>query len=277
MTTRTLLVSLWDPWPAPALLCLVALGFYGVRYRDRPSSRAAYFVGAVAVFFLALASPIGVLARGYLFSAHMLQHLLLLLVVPPLILMGLPRDPAADAVSTGQAPPRRALRYGGPWLAGVGGMWLWHERTLCNAAALRPSVQCLQTVSLLAMGVAFWLPILSPRARDRFPAFAGIFYLFAACVACTVLGILVTFSPVEVCSIYARPIDKLGVLPLLRDGWGLSCSGDQQLGGLMMWVPTCLVYVAAILATLARYYREEGLSPASSVGVGESRAVLEVK
>jgi putative membrane protein len=53
----------------------------------------------------------------------------------------------------------------------------------------------------------------------------------------------------------------MGVLPLLRDEWGLTPAADQQLGGLMMWVPACVVYGAAILATLARYYREEGVSP----------------
>jgi cytochrome c oxidase assembly factor CtaG len=89
------------------------------------------------------------------------------------------------------------------------------------------------------------------------PALAGVLYLFAACVACTVLGIVVTFSPVEVCSAYMHPVDALGVVPLLRDGWGMSCKADQELGGLLMWVPACLVYAGAILATLGRYYGEE--------------------
>jgi cytochrome c oxidase assembly factor CtaG len=93
-------------------------------------------------------------------------------------------------------------------------------------------------------------------------------------VACTVLGILVTFSPVEVCSGYLNPVDRLGVLPLLRGGWGMSRAVDQQLGGLLMWVPACFVYSAAILATLARYYREEG---SSALVVGKRRASVEAR
>jgi cytochrome c oxidase assembly factor CtaG len=270
MTTRELLSAAWDPGLAVSLLCVAALVIYGTRFRARLVPRAGHFVAAVAIFFLALASPIGVLARGYLFSAHMLQHLLLLLAVPPLVLLGLPRDTKVGAGGR----PGGAIRYVGPWLAGVGAMWIWHEPTLCNAAAGSGGVQWLQTASLVGLGLWFWRPILAPRVQDRFPPFAAILYLFAACVACTVLGILVTFSPVEVCSIYLRPVDRLGALPLLRDGWGLTPSADQQVGGLMMWVPACIVYAAAILATLARYYREEGRSPRA---VGERHASVEAR
>ncbi|MGA3121871.1 MAG: cytochrome c oxidase assembly protein [Polyangiaceae bacterium] len=263
MTTRALLLSAWDPGTVVPVACILALGAYGFCYRGRLESRAAFFGLGVAIFFAALASPIGVLARGYSFSAHMLQHLLLMLAVPPLTLLGLPRERGARA-----SPPRDrgAFGYLGPWAAGVGAMWLWHAPLLCNAAATSPTVQALQTASLLVMGYAFWRPILVPRVVDRLPAFAAILYLFAACVACTILGIVVTFSPVEVCSAYVHPVDSLGVLALLRDGWGLSCRADQEIGGLMMWVPACLVYGAAILATIGRYYGEEETLPHAAGG-----------
>ena len=251
MTTKELLLSAWDPGLAVPLLCALALAGYGAHFRRRLSGRGAFFVLAVAVFGLALASPIGVLARGYLFSAHMVQHLLLMLAVPPLVLLGLPRE--RDL----RAKEWSAGGYGASWLAGVGAMWIWHARTLCNAAAVSPVVQWIQTGSLVVMGLAFWRPILAPRLSDRLPPFSGILYLFAACVGCTVLGIVVTLSPVEVCAAYMNPVDSLGVLPLLRDGWGLSHHADQEIGGLLMWVPACLVYAAAILATLGRYYGEE--------------------
>ena len=259
MTTRELLVSAWDTGPAAPLLCVAAVAGYAVRFRTRLGGRAASFAAALAIFFLALASPVGVLARGYLFSAHMLQHLLLVLAVPPLLLLGLPResDPGPRGPMLPPGPEVSATAYVGPWLGGVGAMWLWHQRTLCNAAAMSTSVQWFQTASLVALGLLFWRPILAPRSQDRFHPFAAILYLFAACVACTVLGILVTFSPVELCSSYLDPVDHLGALPLLRDGWGLSRHADQELGGLMMWVPPCVVYTTAILASLARYYREE--------------------
>jgi putative membrane protein len=266
MTTQALLLSAWDPGLGVVLACAIALAGYAVHYRRCLQARGIFFALAVALFFVALASPIGVLARGYLFSAHMLQHLLLMLAVPPLVLLGLPRErPLLRSV-----PPRErsAVGYAGPWLAGVGAMWIWHAQRLCNAAATSSTVQVVQTVSLLLMGLAFWRPILARRIEDRMPPFAAILYLFAACVGCTILGIVVTLSPVEVCAAYMHPVDTLGVLPLLRDGWGMSCHADQELGGLLMWVPACLVYAAAILATLGRYYGEERRDGVSHVAGG---------
>jgi putative membrane protein len=262
MTTKELLLSTWDIGAAVPSLCLLALGGYWAHFRRRRlGARPGFFVLAVAIFFLALASPVGTLARGYLFSAHMLQHLLLMLAVPPLVLLGLPREHDS-------ARPREwsAIGYGSSWGAGVGVMWIWHARTLCNAAAVSPAVQWVQTGSLVALGLAFWRPILAPRLSDRLPVFSAILYLFAACVGCTILGIVVTLSPVEVCSACAQPVDSLGVLPLLRDRWGLSHHADQELGGLMMWVPACLVYAGAILATLGRYYGEEHRAPLTTGG-----------
>jgi putative membrane protein len=269
MTTRAFLFSAWDPGFAVPLACIGALAAYGVHYRRRLGRRAVFFVLAIAIAFVALASPLAVLARGVLFSAHMLQHLLLLLAVPPLVLVGQPRDFRSEGNPRRQGMARRegaAWGYLVPWAAGVGGMWIWHARPLCNAAATSPAVQALQTVSLMAMGLAFWRPILVSRPRDRLPPFAAMFYLFAACAACTLLGILITFSPVEVCSAYLNPTDAPGVVAMVRGPWGLSCKADQQIGGLLMWVPACLVYGAAIVATLGRYYDEEQTSEAAMRG-----------
>jgi putative membrane protein len=260
MTTGELLVSAWDPGYVVPAACLLALSTYAVRVRARPSGRALYFVLAVALFFLALASPIGVLARGYLFSAHMLQHLLLMLAIPPLVLLGLPREDP-------RTPPRHAgLGSRVSWLAGVGAMWLWHARPLCNAAAESSSVRAIQTVSLVVMGLAFWRPILAPQRSTRLEPLAAVAYLFTACVACTILGVVITLSPVEVCSAYMHPTDTLGALPLVREGWGMSCKADQEIGGLMMWVPACFVYASAILATLGGYYGDEGVSMQATGG-----------
>jgi putative membrane protein len=255
VTTRELLLSAWEPGVVVPLACVLALGGYALRFRGRISGRAGFFVLGVVLFFLALASPIGVLARGYLFSAHMLQHLLLMLAVPPLLWLGLP---ASEGSAAGA---RQGVGSITSWVAGVGAMWVWHARTLCNAAAEHTSVQAIQTVSLLVMGLAFWRPVLSPRPADRMEPLTTVAYLFTACIACTILGVIVTLSPVEVCTAYMHPVDTLGALPLLREGWGLSCKADQEIGGLMMWVPTCFVYAAAILATLGRYYADERPSP----------------
>ena len=245
MSKSIFLLWSWDP--LAIALAVSAAALYLAVHRTRLSPRAAYFAAALATLVVALASPIGTLADGYLFSAHMLQHLLLVLVVPPLALLGLP--PRKEAP---RAPPLLVA-----WGLGVGAMWLWHAPTLCNAAAQSALVHRVQEATLVAMGIAFWYPVLAPAASRRVAPLGGVVYLFTACIACTILGILVTFSPVEVCSVYLRPVDRLGILPTLRDGWGMTPARDQQIGGLLMWVPACLVYLGAILGTLARFWRED--------------------
>jgi cytochrome c oxidase assembly factor CtaG len=214
------------------------------------------------VFLFTLTSPLDALANGYLFSAHMLQHLLLLLVVPPLLLLARPVHNRLTASIRPQALGHPLLG----WLSGVGAMWLWHAPTLCDAAATSPAVHGFQTASLLILGSLFWWPILGPDTPRRLSPLLGIAYLFTACVACTLLGIIITFAPVSVCPAYLHPIDHGGLLSLIRDRWGLTPAVDQQVGGLLMWVPACLIYLSAILGLLARWYREAeaALPPTSS-------------
>src|SRR5262249_28747594 len=159
--------------------------------------------------------------------------------VPPLALLGLPR---MELPRLRRVIDRVPMRAPIAWGLGVGAMWLWHAPTLCNAASQSAVMLRVQEVSLLTMGLAFWWPVLGPKSEARLSAPAGIVYLFTACSACTLLGIYVTFSPVELCSVFLHPNDRLGVMPLLREQWGLSAQRDQQIGGLLMWVPACLVY-----------------------------------
>jgi cytochrome c oxidase assembly factor CtaG len=178
----------------------------------------------------------------------MLQHILLVLVVPALLLLSLPR-------SFSLRPPLTYLTH--PligWIAGVGAMWLWHAPTLCNAAATSRTVSAIQTTSLLIMGSVFWWQVLAPREAQRLSPPAGIVYLFTACTACSVLGIILTFAPVSICPVYQHPVDRLGMLSTIRGDWGLTSDRDQQIGGLLMWVPMCAIYATAILAQLARWH-----------------------
>ena len=133
-------------------------------------------------------------------------------------------------------------------------MWLWHAPTLCNAAATSRAVSVIQTTSLLLMGSLFWWQVLAPREEQRLSPPAGIIYLFTACTACSVLGIILTFAPVSICPVYEHPVDRLGILSTIRGDWGLTSDRDQQIGGLLMWVPMCAIYAAAILAQMARWH-----------------------
>lgn len=240
-------LSAWTWNPAVTLPALAALIAYIAAFRV--NARMGWFVAGLAVLLFTLQSPLNTLARGYLFSAHMVQHILLLLIVPAFLLLGLPRHLPLSM------KPRVLGRPAAGWLAGVGAMWFWHMPALCNAAASSRFVFALQTLSLLLLGGLFWWQILAPREEDRLSPPLAILYLFSACVTCSLLGIIITFSPVAVCPIYAHPpAHHLPVMEAFRARWGLSPQRDQQIGGLLMWVPMCLIYLAAIFAQLARWF-----------------------
>jgi cytochrome c oxidase assembly factor CtaG len=134
-------------------------------------------------------------------------------------------------------------------------MWLWHARPLCNAAVSSEFVRALQISSLLLLGAIFWRQILAPRDDERLSPPGAVLYLFSACVACSVMGILITFAPVSVCPIYAEPrADNSAIAKLIQVNWGFTPEKDQQIGGLLMWVPMCFVYLSAVIAQLVRWF-----------------------
>jgi putative membrane protein len=238
-----------DPF-ALAFVALASIAYARFVRGGRVSSRCLFAFAMIAAL-VALVSPLAFLARGVLFSAHMAQHLLLVLVVPPLVLLSLPHEP--PSLGFGTETTGFSVRNVATWGLGVSAMWIWHAPTLCNAASQSALAQTAQSASLLAMGTAFFWPIFGTRAAHRVSTFGALAYLFTACIACTILGIGITFSPIEVCSVFARP-------SALRDAWNISTKADQEVGGLLMWVPGCLVYASCIVVMYGRYARQETLA-----------------
>jgi cytochrome c oxidase assembly factor CtaG len=253
MSTTQFLTTAWV-WSPLALVCAAAALIAYARFFGW-NRRAGWMVVAAAFFVLTLMSPLAALAQGYLFSAHMLQHILLVLIVPALALMALPASARAPR------PLARLLNPAACWACGVGAMWVWHAPALCNAAAVSPAVAAAQTLSLLALGAAFWWQLMAPAEAQRIAPLHGVLYLFSACMACTVLGMILTFSPVTICSAYLHPVDRLGIASLIEGTWGLDSRRDQQIGGLIMWVPMCLVYLCAIFGQLVRWYSVPAETP----------------
>src|SRR5437660_12653136 len=143
MTTYQFFTTAWT-WNS-ILLLLSALAFVGYFLAFGQRGRPLYFAAALVVFLFAFISPFSELANGYLFSAHMVQHILLVLIIPALFLLSLPRSFSLPGPVKTLAHPFIG------WIAGVGAMWLWHAPALCNAATTLKAVSIVQTTSLLLM------------------------------------------------------------------------------------------------------------------------------
>lgn len=252
----TRILTTWDIDPSIPIGCGLLLAAWFIAHRS-DLSRGGFFVAGVAVMFVALTSPIDTLGDTYLFSAHMLQHMILILIVPPLLILGLsPRFVrAVVGVPALGAIERVARRPLVAWLPAMLVLWLWHWPRLFDAALANEDIHIVEHLCFMVTATIFWWPILCPIESSLMPPLPGVLYLFAGMLATSLLGIAITFAPVGLYPPYLHPPDPLGILALLRDSWGLTPDIDQELGGLLMWVPGGLAFLTAIFIVMARWYR----------------------
>ena len=250
------IASAWDPDPSVTVGCAGLLILYAIACR-RDFTRAGWFVAGDLVMLLALISPLDVLADEYLFSAHMAQHMLLVLAVPPLLVAGIPRALAQSIVKVRPLGAlERALRN--PlvaWTAGIVTLCVWHAPRLYDATIASEDLHIFEHLTFLVSATIFWWPITTALEQSRIGTGSAFAYLGAAALATGLLGIWITFAPLGTYSAYLHPAESLGSLQALREAWGMSTAADQQLGGLLMWVTGGAAYLGAILMVLARWYR----------------------
>lgn len=249
------LLYAWDFDPSVMIGCVALLSAYAIAHRG-DFARAGWFVAGVVAMFLALVSPIDVLSDSYLFSAHMLQHLILVLIVPPLLILGIsPRFARAVLRIPLLARIERLLGNAlVAWTIGMTMLWIWHLPALYNATLADEGIHIFEHLCFLVSATVYWWPILAPVDEARLSAMPAIIYLVTGAVANSVLAILLTFARVGLYPAYLNPEDSLKILPLVRDSWGLTPALDQQLGGLMMWIPGGMVFLAAVIWVMARWY-----------------------
>jgi putative membrane protein len=249
------LIYAWDFDPSIVIGCAALLAVWAIAHRG-DFARARWFVAGVIVMFLALVSPLDALSDTYLFSAHMLQHLILILIVPPLLLLGTsPRCARAILRVPILARIERVLGNAVvAWTVGMAMLWLWHAPALYNAALADEDIHIVEHLCFLVSATIFWWPILAPVEERRLPAMPAVIYLITGALSNSVLAILLTFARPGLYPAYLNPEDALGILPMIRETWGLTPALDQQLGGLLMWIPGGLIFLSAVVWVLARWY-----------------------
>jgi putative membrane protein len=264
----------WRAWvwqPAAVSGLLVAAALYGRgarrlwreagRGRGVPSWRAGCFAAGLLAVAIALFSPVDPLGEQ-LFAAHMVQHLLLLTVAAPLLAAGAPARAALWAMPTARRRDlarwwhrRPALRRAAGLVAAPATAWalseaalvLWHLPGPYRMALGNEWIHAAEHLSFLGTGFLFWRVVLRPDGYRRLQPGAGVLYVFTAGLPAGLLGALLTFA--------GRPLYP-GQSPAAA-AWGLTALGDQQLAGLLMWMPGGVVYLAAAAACFVTWLRQE--------------------
>jgi putative membrane protein len=267
--------DIWGAWsfePAVVIGLVLTVWLYlsGVRalWRNAGPGRgisyweAGAFGGGWLLLCVALISPLHRLGN-VLFSAHMAQHELLMVAAAPLLVVGRPLIPLVWAMPltcrqtlgrwAAVAPVRRGwnLLTLPPiaWTLHALAIWLWHLPAFFQATLGDDRIHALQHVSFLGTGLLFWWALLRGR-EGRLGRPAAVLYLFTTSVYTTVLGALLAFSPRVWYPLYSSS----------AAAWGLTPLEDQQLAGMIMWVPAGMGYLIATLGIMASWLRETGPS-----------------
>lgn len=222
--------------------------------------QASCYVAGWVVLVLALVSPLDAVS-GELFAVHMVQHLLLILIAAPLLVWGAPLFVSVWAL------PRRARKRVAGWMHRDGAwraswevvsqpllvwsaffatLWMWHIPGLYEAALRSQLVHDVQHLAFLGAASLTWWIVLNPMGRLRLSRGSGVLYLFTTSLHAGALGVLITFSPRAWYSYYAS----------YTESWGFTLLQDQQLAGIIMWMPAAAVYIGLAAAIFALWIRE---------------------
>ncbi len=249
----------WNLEPSILIGTILITGLYlyaigPLRKRHFPNEQVVTgqtiaFLSGTLIMFLALVSPLDELGDSYLFSAHMVQHLCLTILGPPLLLLGTPEWMVKPALRNKVIfKVAKVLTY--PVVAFVlynADFWLWHAPPLYNATLENQTIHILEHLTFIVFGLLYWWPIFSPSKDLPRLTFGGqILYLFVSGMPSVLLGAGLTFSP----PLYAPYIAAPRI-------WGISAATDQQLGGLIMWVPVSIFYIVIMSVLFIRWMLQQ--------------------
>lgn len=265
--------DLWSAWSFdPVVIAAVAVTWWlygrGIRSAGhRAVTRRSRLTWGLVVAAIAVLSPIDAMG-SVLASAHMVQHLLLMMVAAPVLawahpgealLLGFPRGFRKRLggwrrrLRLTPAITRRISHPGLVWLLFAAGLWFWHLPGPYQAAVDNELVHAMEHSTFIAVALFFWATIINTPARMQGLAVLGV---FAAALQGTVLAAILTFARSPLYSSYEA------TAPI----WGLTPLEDQQLAGVIMWVPGGLIYLVVGLALFASWIAASAGEPLVAPG-----------
>lgn len=259
--------DLWTAWnlSLPLVLGLIAAAWLYARGLRAPTRRteadvrrAICFAVALLAIAVALVSPLDALSSA-LASAHMVQHVLLILVAAPLLILS---APSATLLRGAPSPFYRRLgSWRGRlsqlwrrlpmmrnavtlWLLATGVLWFWHATLPYEAALNNELIHITEHVTFFVTALLSW-GIVIGRSTMRVPQGLGAMLVFSMAMQSGFLSLLLTFARTPWYSSYATT----------TQAWGLEPIADQQLAGVIMWIPAGLIYLGVALALFLTWIR----------------------
>ena len=237
----------WEPLVVALLIASATLYIIGmVRIGHASVWQSIAFFGGWIALVIALVSPVDTLGE-ILFSAHMVQHELLMIIAAPLLVLGRPFILWMWAMpATWRGPIARFMTA--PFVAVIAhalALWIWHLPSLYEATLRSESIHALQHTSFIVTAALFWWALVHGR-YGRLGYGAAVFYVFITSIHSGALGALLTLSPNLWYPIYAKT----------TTAWGLDPIEDQQLAGLIMWIPAGVILVVLGLALFMAWLAE---------------------
>ncbi len=266
----------WLPDPlvlAPLAVLVVAYVRRFRRARREAGGRGAgwaqalAFTGGMLALVVALASPVDALGEEYLFSAHMVQHVLLGDIAPALLLLSLSRVILRPATRRLMRVERALGPLASPW-TGIA-IWLvimyaWHVPALYDAALRNPVIHVLEHAAFFTAGVMVWWPLIQPvPMRRKLTGLHTVAYIGTAKFGLAALGLYLTWSGTVLYDYYEG-------VPRV---WGLSVIGDQNTGGAIMMVEQSLTFVIALVVLFSRMLTQSEIDQQRRERLEDSAAV----
>jgi putative membrane protein len=259
--------DMWASWSVdPLTIVLLALsallyavGAARLQRRGRPPAirRTISFYAGLGILVVALLSPLHALAE-VLLSAHMVQHLLLILFAAPLLIygaglvslmVGLPRGLRrfVQRIRSVVAPTFRILLN--PVVVGclhALAMWSWHLPALYRWGLRSSAVHAVEHASFLATALLFWVVVVGAARRRRPPIGVAILLVFATMLQSSALGAVLTFA--------TRPLYSIHIVGARE--WGIEPLVDQELAGLIMWIPAGAIYLVTMAVLFGAWLKD---------------------